>query len=68
MQDHLGLLERRLLPSVPQELKEPEVPRQVGFADPAKHPQIGFKQRKQALRPIFMDLAAGSVIQVMLQP
>jgi hypothetical protein len=58
MQDHLGLLERSLLTNVPQELKELEVPRQVGFADTAKHLQLVLELRKQALRPIFMNLAA----------
>ena len=40
VQDKLGLFTRRQLAKVPQELKEPEVPRQVRFADAAKHPQV----------------------------
>jgi hypothetical protein len=33
LQDQLRLLEGILMPIVPQDLKEPEVPRQVDFAD-----------------------------------
>ena len=35
---------------------EAHIPRQVGFADPPKHPQIGLQQRKEALRPILMHV------------
>jgi hypothetical protein len=37
MQDQLGLLERILGAKVPQELKEPEVSRQVELTDAPKH-------------------------------
>jgi hypothetical protein len=46
------------MPNVPQELKEPEIPRQVGFADATKHPQVGLQQGEEALRPILMHLTA----------
>src|SRR5215831_12715752 len=41
---------------VAQELKEAYIPRQVGFAEPPKHPQIGLQQRKEALRPILLHV------------
>src|SRR5215831_6164012 len=44
---------------VAQELKEAYIPRQVGFADPPKYPQIGLQQRKEALRPILMHVPMG---------
>src|SRR4029434_1585374 len=56
IQDHLGLLKRRQLMKVAQELKEAHIPRQVGFAEPTKYPQIGLQQRKEALRSILMPV------------
>src|SRR4030095_1255828 len=53
---NLGLLKRRQLMKVAQELKEAHIPWQVGFADTPKHPQIGLQQRKEALRPILMHV------------
>src|SRR2546425_443272 len=44
---------------VAQELKEAHIPRQVGFADTPKHPQIGLQQRKEALRPMLMHVPTG---------
>src|SRR5215813_5865891 len=44
---------------VAQELKEAHIPRQGGFADPPKHPQIGLQQRNEALGPILMHVTAG---------
>src|SRR5215813_13905975 len=49
-------LKRRQLTKVAQELKEAHIPRQVSFADPSKHPQIGLQQRKETLRPILMHV------------
>ena len=43
IQDHLGLLERRELMKVAQELKEAQIARQVGFVEAPKHPQIGLE-------------------------
>src|SRR5215470_6533548 len=59
IQDHLGLLKRRQLMKVAQELKEAHIPWQGGFADPSKHPQIGLQQRKEALRPMLMNIPTG---------
>ena len=56
IQDHLGLLKRRQLVKVAQELEEPYIARQIRFADTPKHPQIGLQQRKEALRPILMHV------------
>src|SRR5215831_10244358 len=36
---------------VAQKLKEAHIARQIRFADPPKHPQIGLQQRKEAFRP-----------------
>src|SRR5262245_32321320 len=44
---------------VVQELEESHLPRQVGFADAPKHPQIDLQQRKEALLPILMHLPTG---------
>ena len=44
IQDHLGLLERRELMPVAQELKEPHITRQIRFAHAPKYPQIGLQQ------------------------
>ena len=44
IQNELGLLKRRQLVKVAQELKEPDVPRQIRFADASKHPQIRLEQ------------------------
>ena len=43
IQDHLGLLERRQLMKVAQELKEAHIPWQIGFAEAPKHPQERFE-------------------------
>src|SRR5215468_5173674 len=58
LQDHLGLLKRRQLTKVPQELEEAHIPWQVGFAEAPKHPQVRLEQRKEALGAILMHLAA----------
>src|SRR5262249_3148521 len=58
LQDQFGLLERSQLPKVPEELKESDIPRQVQLAEATEHAQIGLEQRKQALRPIFVDIPA----------
>jgi hypothetical protein len=58
MQDEFGLLKRIPLTTVPQKLKEAEVPRQVGFADTTEHPEEGLEQGKQTLRPILVNLPA----------
>ena len=57
-QDHLGLLKRRQLMNVAQELQEAHLPRQVGFAEPPQYPHIGLQQRKEALRSILMHVPA----------
>ena len=54
MQDEFGLLKRRQLVKVVQELKEPQIPWQVRFADATKYPQVRLQQRKQALCPVFV--------------
>src|SRR5499427_8530662 len=41
---------------VAQELKEPHIPRQVGFAHAAKHAQIRLEQGEQALRAILVHV------------
>ena len=41
IQNHLGLLKRRQLMKVAQELEEPHIARQIRFAHAPKHPQIG---------------------------
>src|SRR4030095_11454855 len=41
---------------VAQELKEADIPRQVGFAETPKYPQIGLQQRKEALRSMLMHV------------
>src|SRR5215471_15530689 len=56
IQDHLGLLKRRQLMKVAQELKEAHIPRQVGFAETPKHPQVWLEQGKQTLRPILVHV------------
>jgi len=40
IQNHLGLLERRQLMKVAQELKEAHIPWQIGFAKAPKHLQV----------------------------
>jgi hypothetical protein len=40
IQDHFGLLTGIMLTNVPQELKEPDIPRQVELAHATEHPQI----------------------------
>src|SRR5712691_9859759 len=44
---------------VPEELEKAQIPRQVHFAEAAKHPQVGLEQGKQTLRSILVHLAAG---------
>ena len=56
IQDQLGLLKRGQLVKVAKKLKEPQIARQVGFADTPKHPQVRLEQGKQALRPVLMHL------------
>jgi hypothetical protein len=46
-----------LLTEVPQELQEPEIPRQMRFADPPKHAQIRLEQRKEAFRSILVHVS-----------
>ena len=52
IQDHLRLLKRRQLTKVAQELKEPDIPWQVGFAHATKHVKIRLEQGEQALGPV----------------
>jgi hypothetical protein len=54
--NHLGLLERRELMKVAQELEESHIPRQIRFADASKHPQIRLEQGEQALRAILVHV------------
>ena len=56
IQDHLGLLKRRQPVKVAQELKEPDIPWQVGFAHTTKDPQVRLEQGEQTLRPILVDV------------
>jgi hypothetical protein len=44
IQDHFSLLKRCQVTKVAKELKEPEIPRQVRFADAAKYPQVRLEQ------------------------
>ena len=44
------------LPKVPQELQEPDIPWQAGFAETTQDPQIGLQSGKQALRPMLMHV------------
>jgi hypothetical protein len=48
-----------VLTKVAQELKEPDVSRQVAFTHAAKHAQIRLEQRKETLRPILMHVTPG---------
>src|SRR5215510_13786233 len=59
IQNHLGLLERRQLMKVAQELEESHIPRQIHFADASKHAQVGLQQGKEALRSVLMHITAG---------
>jgi hypothetical protein len=45
-----------VLTKVPQELKEPNVTRQVELAHTTKDPQVRLEQGKQALRAILVDV------------
>ena len=56
VQDEFGLFKRRQLVKVAQELQEPQIPRQIRFADAAKDPQRRLQQREQTLGPVFMHL------------
>src|SRR4029434_407778 len=58
IQNHLGLLERRQLMKVAQELEESYIPRQMHFAEASKHSQVGLQQGKEALRSVLMPLTA----------
>jgi hypothetical protein len=57
--DQLGLLKRRQLTKVPQELEEAQTAWQIRFAEAPKHPQVGLEQREQTLGPILVDVLAG---------
>ena len=59
IQNHLGLLERRQLMKVAQELEESHLPRQMRFAEASKHSQVGLQQGKEALRSVLMHITAG---------
>src|SRR5215475_1209282 len=59
IQNHLGLLERRQLMKVAQELEESHIPWQIHFADASKHAQVGLQQGKEALRSVLMHITAG---------
>jgi DNA-binding HxlR family transcriptional regulator len=59
-QDQLGLLKRRQLTKVPQELEERQIAWQIRFADAPKHPQVGLEQREQTLGPILVHVPAWS--------
>src|SRR5215471_11319278 len=59
IQNHLGLLERRQLMKVAQELEESHIPRQIHFAEASKHSQVGLQQGKEALRSVLMHITAG---------
>jgi len=54
LQDPFGLLARIPLTKVPQELKEPEVSRQVRFADTTKHLEVRLEQCKETLGSILV--------------
>src|SRR5262249_9449118 len=56
IQNHLGLLERRQLMKVAQELEESYVPRQIRFADASKHAPVRLEQGEQALCPVLMHV------------
>src|SRR4029453_14318013 len=56
IQDHLGLLKRCQLMKVAQELKEAHIPRQVGFAEAPKHPQVRRQKGEKTLRPLLMPV------------
>src|SRR5438309_4523042 len=45
---------------------EPDVPRQVRFAEATKHAQVGLEQGAQALRPILMDVTTGILLLGMI--
>src|SRR4030095_3283853 len=48
-----------LLTKVAQELKEPDVAGEVGFAETSEHPQIRLEQGEQALRAILVHVTPG---------
>src|SRR6266702_1216211 len=56
LEDHCGLFKGVLLTKVAQELQEPNIPRQVGFAHTTKHAQIRLEQGEQALRAVLVDV------------
>ena len=57
--DQLRLFTGVLLTKVAQELKEPDVAREVGFAETSEHPQIRLEQGEQALRAILVHVTPG---------
>jgi len=56
--DHVGLLKRRQLRKVAQELQEPDIPWQGGFAHTTKGPQVRLEQGEQTLCPILVHVTA----------
>jgi hypothetical protein len=56
-QRYAGLFARILLPKVAQALQEPQVLKEVRFAEATKHSQLG--QGAQTLRPILMHITTG---------
>src|SRR2546422_9425386 len=55
-QDQLRLFKGVLLTKVPQELKEADVAREVGFAETSKNPQERLEQGEQTLRPMLVHV------------
>jgi hypothetical protein len=58
IQDRLGLLTGILLTKLRKNCKEPEIPRQIRFAEATKHSQIRREQREQTLGPILVHVLA----------
>ena len=54
------------MPKVPQELKDPNISRQVRFAYAPKHAQRRLAQRKQALGAMLMHVTTGLCLLRML--
>ena len=54
--DHLGLVTRRQLMKVAQELEASHIPWQIRFAEASKHAQVGLQQGKEALRSVLMHV------------
>ena len=55
--NHLGLLERRQVIKVAQELEESHLPWQMRFAEAPKHPQVRLEQRKETLGSVLVDVS-----------